>query len=452
MYTFKLLHTLLQGHSQRTRRLAKNVVGVTAIRYISYALELIKVPILLSYLDKEKYGVWLTIVSILLWTNQFDLGLGSGLRYEFSKAIAKEDIARGKILVSTAYYSMTAIMTVTFLIIGSISFVLNWNSILNVATIQNEELVMTIICLLAIFVARFVFQLIQTILLADQRAALSSIFLPISTFLSLICILSIKFIKPNSLFLASVAMALPYLVVLIGANLYFFRKDYSIYKPSIELFQKNILKDIYSLGGKFFVSQFASLIIFSTSNILITQIIGPEDVTIYNIARQYFYLPITFITIFLVSFSAPITEAYVKADMQWVQRIMKKLKTIALLLSGLVLIMLLSSDFAFYIWTQGKIQVPHKLSILLSIYAIMNMFASPYGEFLGGIGKFSVRMYISIFKIITFVPIAIIMMKYWQLNGLVLAVCLVNTSLNLIFGEIQYQKIITGKAKGIWNK
>lgn len=446
------INQYLEKRSRRSINLLKNVAGVTIIRYSSYLLEFLKVPVLLSYLDNEKYGVWLTIVSILLWTNNFDLGLGSGLRYEFTKSLAKGDKQRCKILVSTAYFSMGCIMLVVFLFIGGLSLFLNWNAILNVNTISNKELLITVLSVLFIFILRFIVNLIQTLLLADQRATISSVFMPIGTVFSLICIIIIKNIYPNSLLLASVSMALPYLFILILANLYFFSHEYSQFRPSLTFVRLSVLKDIYSLGFKFFVSQFSTLIVFSTSNILIAQLLSPSDVTTYNIARQYFYLPITFISTFLVSFSAPITEAFVKGDMEWIRRVMEKLKKIAFVLSCCVLVMLLISNIVFQIWTGGRIHIPLTLSVAFAIYAIMNMYASPYGEFLGGVGKFTVRMYVSFFKILVFLPVSIFCIRHWQLEGLVLAICVINTAINIIFGEIQYRKIINGNAIGIWNK
>jgi hypothetical protein len=61
-------------------------------------------------------------------------------------------------------------------------------------------------------------------------------------------------------------------------------------------------------------------------------------------------------------------------------------------------------------------------------------------------------MIISIVKIITFIPTAIISIKWLGAKGLVLATIVINTLPNLIFGRIQYKKLISGTATGIWNR
>ncbi len=446
------LSSFFNKGGERSKKLKKNVVKVSLIRYSSYIIEFIKVPILLSYLDNEKYGVWLTIVSILMWTHQFNFGLGGGLLYRFAEALAKGDKDKGKQLVSTAYFSMSALMMLAFVIIGVILSFLDWNSILNVSTINNHELLLTVEILLFIFLSQFVVELLTIVLRADQKPDIASVFKPIGSVVSLLLILVMMLFSHNSLLLASVTMALPYLLILIVGNAYYFSHDYSSYKPSIKFFEKSELRSLYSLGLKFFIGHLSSLIIFSSSNILVTQILGPSEVTVFNTARQYYYLPITFINIFIFSYTAPVTEAFVQKDFGWIRRSMKGMNKICYVLSAGIILMILCSDIVFNIWTRGKVVVPFSLSVAFGIYAIGNMFVTPLTGFIAGVGKYQLRMYISIFKIIVFIPVAIWLMKLWGLTGLVVAVCIINTLINWVFAIIQYRLIITNKAKGIWNK
>ena len=114
--------------------------------------------------------------------------------------------------------------------------------------------------------------------------------------------------------------------------------------------------------------------------------------------------------------------------------------------------MLLLSGIIFKIWTGGRIEVPLSLSLAFVVYAAFNVFATPYVEFLLGAGKLEVRLWLGIFKILFFIPVAIFLIKLWGLVGLVAAVCLINTGPNGVFGYIQYKMLINKKAKGIWNK
>lgn len=440
-----------KGNS-RTQKLKRNTVWIFIIRYSSYLIELVKVPILLSYLDNERYGVWLTIVSIVMWTHQFDFGLGTGLRYKFTESLTLGTKERGKALISTAYVSMTVIMLGVFAVLAPICALINWNDVLNVATLSNGELFWSVFSVLAIFVFRFIVELISIILKADQRAALSNFMLPLGTILSLVCILILKLFSHNSLLLASIAMALPYALVLVFANIYFFSKDYKEYIPSVRCYEKSLLKEIYSLGFKGFFGQLAALFVFTTANFLVSNVMTPSDVTTYNVARQYYLLPVTFITTITIPMVAAITEAYVSDDYGWIRKLMKKFAYVMLLAIAVMICMLIVSSFAFHLWVGDKVIVPLLLSLVFTIDGIFTIWATPFVEFLGGVGKLSFRVYLSIFKIITFIPLAIVLLKNMGLPGLVIATFVVNTLPNLIFGYIQYNLIINKKAKGIWNK
>lgn len=436
----------------RSQKLKRNTIWVFIIRYSSYLIELIKVPILLSYLDNERYGIWLTIVSIVLWTHQFDFGLGTGLRYKFTESLTLGDKQRGKALVSTAYVSMTIIMTGVFLLMSPVGFFLDWSNILNASSVSNNELMMSVMAVLAIFVFRFIVELISVILKADQRAALANLMVPMGTVLSLICILLLKLVTHNSLVLACIAMALPYAIILLLSNLYFFAKDYHEYIPSIHFFKREMIKDIYSLGLKGFIGHLAALFVFTTANFLISNVMTPSDVTTYNIARQYYALPITFVTTITIPLSASITDAYVLEDYVWLKRIMRKFNYMMGLAIIIMLLMLSVSDFAFHLWVGDKVLVPIVLSVIFVIDGIFTIWATPYVDFLGGVGKLSFRVYLSLFKILTFLPVAIFLLRQLGLPGLVIATLFINTLPNLFFGIIQYRMIIDKRAYGIWNK
>lgn len=447
----KIKSWLNRGES-RTQKLKRNTIGVTTIKYSSILIELLKVPILLSYLDTEKYGVWLTIVSMVVWTHQFDFGLGAGLRYKLTETITRGDENRGRQLVSTAYISMSTIMFTVFVVLTIILRFLNWNKVLNVESISNAELFASVIAVLMLFLLRFVLDLVLIVLRADQRTAVSQLFMPIGTIISLVGVLLLRFVSHNSLFLASILMVLPHVVILFFANVYYFHKDYKKFKPRFSDYRRDALKDIYSMGLKFFIGQFAALVVYSSSNFIITQILSPSDVSIYNTARQYFYLPISFISFVLLSFAPPVTEAYIKGEMQWIKQMMKKfflIENVAVLIS---FIMLLLSNFAFDLWTGGKIKVPFGLSLAFFIYSILTIYSNPFIEFLSGVGKMQVRMFVGLFKIITFIPCSIMLMRLWGLIGLVISITIINILPNLILGFAQYRMLINNNAKGIWNK
>ena len=79
------------------------------------------------------------------------------------------------------------------------------------------------------------------------------------------------------------------------------------------------------LGGRFFIMQLSSIIIFTTDNLLITQLFGPAEVTVYDVVYKLFSLISIGHNIILLPLWSGFTDAYVKSDIKWIRKTLKKL-------------------------------------------------------------------------------------------------------------------------------
>ena len=80
-----------------------------------------------------------------------------------------------------------------------------------------------------------------------------------------------------------------------------------------------------NLGIKFFVISIAAVILFTTDNLIITQLFGPDQVTPYQITHKYFNLSFMFFIILVQPLWSAVTDAFEKNDFKWIQNIMKKM-------------------------------------------------------------------------------------------------------------------------------
>lgn len=430
----------------------RNAIGSFIIKIYAMAIQFIQVPIVLSYLDKEAYGVYLTITSMVMWAHNFDFGLGGGLRYKLTEALALNDVSRSKHLISTAYFSLAAIMTIAAIIIIPITYLVDWNALLNCHNLRNSYLHLCIIAVLITFLIQFVLDLITIVLQAKQKTAVSSMFRPIANTIAVVGVICLKQFSHNSLFDACLVLTIPLVIVLLVTNLWLFSTEFKGIAPSITLYRKNMLKDIYSLGTKFFLSSLSSLIIFNSANILLSHIIDPAEVAIYQTTYTYFATIIVFHGVILTPFWPAITNAFVQNDLQWLNGCMNKLAKLTIMFSLGALILAAVSKFAFHIWIGGRLVIPSILVCFLCLYAICNIWSAIYNCFIVGVGKVQITMYLSIAKILIYLPIAIPMIKSLGVIGLVSSLIIVNTIPNIILPYIQYRRIISGTASGIWDK
>ena len=96
------------GH-KRTLTIKKHIIGSVFVKGLSILVSLLLVPITLNYLDSEKYGIWLTISSVIFWFGFLDIGLGNGLRNKLAEALAGGDLKLAQKYVSTSYFVLALI-------------------------------------------------------------------------------------------------------------------------------------------------------------------------------------------------------------------------------------------------------------------------------------------------------------------------------------------------------
>ena len=71
------LKNILNGN-QRSVLIKKNIIASLIIKGWNSIVLFLLVPVTLLCLNQYEYGVWLTISSVLVWIDQFDIGLVFG--------------------------------------------------------------------------------------------------------------------------------------------------------------------------------------------------------------------------------------------------------------------------------------------------------------------------------------------------------------------------------------
>src|SRR6267142_4411311 len=112
------LKTLFTRSSADPGRERYRRAGMTAsTSYIAKALTLlmgfVSVPLTVDYLGPERYGVWLTISSLLLWVALTDFGLaGNALVNVLSEAGGNDDRAAARQYTASAFWALVSIALV----------------------------------------------------------------------------------------------------------------------------------------------------------------------------------------------------------------------------------------------------------------------------------------------------------------------------------------------------
>ena len=446
-----LIRDFFTKGNQRSLNAKKNIAFIAILKGLSIAISLFLVPITIHYVNPTRYGIWLTLSSIVGWFYFFDIGLGNGLRNKFAEAIASGKTELARTYVSTTYAILIIIIAIVLCIFYCINPFFNWAKILNTSADMAGELSILALIVFTFFCLEFFLQLITIILTANQQPAKASIFGFLGNLLSLCVIfLLTKTTSGNLIYLGTVFSVTPVLV-LVSSSLWFYTHSYKQYAPSVKFVKFHLARDLMGLGIKFFIIQIAAIILYQTSNIIIAHLFGPEQVTPYNIAYKYFsVITMTFSIIMLPLWSA-YTEAWFKKDIDWIKNTVNKLILIWGLITISVIIMFVFSTFIYRMWVGKEIKVPISVSAVMAAYVVINGWCGIFSQFLNGVGKIKLQLYSGVFGALLNIPLAILLGKHLGIYGVILSTVLLGM-VSAVWSPIQYLKLINNKATGIWNK
>ncbi len=443
---------LLQGN-ERTVLAKKNIIASLGLKCISILISLQVVPLTIGYIDTVKYGIWLTLSSIISWLSFFDLGFAHGFRNRFAEAKAKGDMQTAKEYLSTTYAVLSILFTLIFIGITVANHYIHWSEILIIDRQYNAELHTVFGLLACFFCLNIVGSVFTTMLMADQKPAMASLIQTGGQVLAFITIYVLtKTTAGNLVNLAIAFSGIPCILLFIVSFFIFRTERYKPIAPSFRFIRFSLTKNIIELGGQFFIIMIAMMFIYQFMNIIISRVKGPEAVTEYNIAYKYFNTLNMFATIILTPFWSAFTDAYTKKDFRWMKQVHRKLERMWLIfILPVSAFMLICSNPIYKWWIGNDVKISLSVSSMVAIYVLAQTLVGVYTTLINGTGKVRIQMLIYLFFSISALPVINYGCEKIGIIGALLfptVVCL----FQVIMGRKQLTKIIMNKDYGIYSK
>ena len=453
-FFIKMLNVFLHSTNARSLLLKKNIVSSFLLKMISFSISLLIVPMTINYVNPTKYGIWLTLSSIISWLSYFDLGFANGFRNRFTEARASGNNVLARQYVSTAY----AVLSLLFLCVGLLATIVNryidWSAVLNIDDVYREELRLTFGLLTCFFCIDVVAKIFTTMLTADQKPAVASLITTVGQVCALITIyLLTKLVSSGSLVSLAVTFSfVPCLVLILFSIVSFTLGRYKEMAPSVKYVQFGLTKKILSLGTQFFLIMVSMLFIYQCLSVIILRVLGAEAVTQYNVANRIFTIVYMACNIIIAPFWSAFTDAYVKLDYTWMRAMVKKLEKVWLFgCIPLLVVLLVFSDFIYDVWIGESVDVPFALSVSMALYVMFQTVANIYMYLINGTSKVRVQLIVYASFALISVPMIVLSCHSFGIAGAVIVPALVY-AIQAIVGKVQITKLIEGRATGIWNK
>lgn len=438
------------GH-ERSIVAKRNIASSLLVKGLTVVIGFILLPLTISYVNRSNFGLWLTLSSIITWLNSFDIGLANGLKNKLAESHANNDNYGSRIYLSTTYVLIGALATLIFTLFLAINHYLNWQKILNAERNTSENYNNLAVVVIGIFCIQFIVQIMNVVLTATHASAKMAWIGLCGQGFSLVLIFIFPFFAKGSLLNLILIIAVAPLLVQIIASFWYYTHEYRVIAPSIKYIRLKHAKSLLSSGGIFFLVQIGGLLLFQTDNIVITQLFGPADVTLFNVTYKLFSIVSIVFTIVLTPFWSAFTDAFVKLDYDWIKQVFNRMYKYFLLLIIATILLLIGSPLIFKLWLGKEFSIPISLSLVMSVYVLEFCWMLIHCFFLNGIGKIRLQLYLYIGSTSINIPMAIYLGRFCGIQGVTLSNIIVMFIMGVVL-YIQCRKIVNKSAVGIWDK
>lgn len=451
MGLYKNIRDKLIYGDKRTELAKKNILLSLLFKGVGIATSFVMVPITLDMLDREVYGVWLTVSSILFWFTFFDVGLGSGMRNYLTEALSGNDMAQARRYVSTTFVLLTGIAIIVGVLCCVCVPLLDMNRVFNTYAESQETLMWSMLVALLATLAFFSIRNVGTIYMSMQMPAVNDGLAVTGGVLSLVIVWILSVTSCGNLFTVVAALTITPVVVYAVAAVFTFSK-YKELNPSIGCVDLALGHRIVSKGLGFFIIQITScLVIYGSSNMFVTQYCGPRDVTNYGIAYKLFNLLYVAYSIYITPFWSAYTDAAVSKDYGWMRRTFKKTLAVWGLSVVAGVLLLVISPFFFDKWVGENAHITYKLSGVTLFYICMVNLNSCVTFLLNGLNIIRVQIYTSVIFTALYLVAVLMFGEICNVEGIILLMAVAYLCMSSVH-FYQCYLILNNKAKGIWQK
>jgi O-antigen/teichoic acid export membrane protein len=415
-----------EGRSnERHRRIALTAITSAAAKVITIATSFITVPLTLNYLGAERYGLWMTISSVIAMMVFADFGIGNGLLNAVSEAYGKDDKNAIRVHVANAAVILSGIALFILVSFFLIFPFISWGSFFNVKTqLATDEAGPALAAFMICFALGVPATIVQRVQMGLQRGFTSSLWQAGGSVLGLLLSLLVISFKGGLPWLISALAGAPVIMLLINGTIFFFIQCRELI-PDMRQVSQSGMRQILHGGLLFFVLQLAGSLAFASDNVIIAQILGADAVAQYSVVAKLFEGVLIIISLAFSPLWPAYGEAKARGDKTWIKETLKRsmLTTLLLVISAAILLTFFYKPL-LAIWVGKNHLFPFELVVLYAVWMIFKGMGGTYSMFLNGIHV--LRLQLIIASMFTFVSIVL---KIWfaytfGLNGLLIALIL----------------------------
>jgi O-antigen/teichoic acid export membrane protein len=378
---------------ERNRRAA--LTGGTALlaRTVQVGTSLVTFPLTIHYLGDERFGLWMTISSVLAMANFADFGIGNGVLNTVADANGKNDFERIRAAISSGFAVLGAVGIFLMAIFVSTFGWLSWADILRVTSVQaRAEAGPALLVFACCFALNIPLDLVQRAQLGLQEGFRMNLWQVCGTLGGLAgVIVGVRLHAGLPVLVAALAGA-PVAATALNAIQFFGFSRPELF-PRRRYISREAISRIVTFGTLFFVLQIVASVSFSGDNFIIARTLGASSVPEYSIPQRMFAI----ISLMVGMLVAPLWPAYGEAisrgDLDWVRRTLGRSLLLVLasaLAASSVLLLIAHRVLAW--WIGPSFSPPFLLLLGLALWTVVDCCGTTLAMFLNGAGMLRVQI------------------------------------------------------------
>ena len=373
-----------------------NTAAAFIIKGFALIISFLTTPAFIHYFnDNAVLGIWYTLLSVLLWFLNFDLGIGNGIRNNLVKDFANHDAVAAKKTISSGMFSSglvtLALTGIGIIIISSVDLKEFFN--INKLSISYKALYWSAILVFVTVMLRFFLTTISSIFYALQKSSVNNFLALCVSLLQLGFVSMARYDSPEKRLIAlSVAYLLLSNLPVIIAGVVVFCTRLRKCTPSVRYINKQSVEKIMGIGIVFFICQILYMLIINTNEFLITNQFGPEYTTDYSFYYKLTSLISMLVTLALTPIWSVITKAMAEKNYVWLNKLYKKLKLIGLGTILLQFAFIPFLQFAMNIWLgKNSITVNYITAIAFACFGGAFVYSSILSTIVCGMARMKLQ-------------------------------------------------------------
>lgn len=280
----ELQQAAAQPAAGRLRRLTSSI-GASYLRFgVTSACSLVAVPVYLHFLGKEEYGLWLTILSVLMPLTLMSLGFPTISQNLLAEARAADDWTGVNRILTTSFVFLTgAAAAACLLMLGALRLGVV-QAVLKTSPQLRGSLVPALLIALAGFVFSQPFQVFRLGFRAFERVDLEQHGLSALSVANLLLVIVVLWAGKGIVGVAEVYAMLQ----LAGGIAYFlaFTRKYRRVHFASRFFSWKLARRMLAPGFHFFVVSVSAILMWGIDNIVISGVMGVAFVAAFAIAAR----------------------------------------------------------------------------------------------------------------------------------------------------------------------